>query len=67
VRKSSPLPLAAAVNAALVRALASVDSAVTSQRAAVAEALLAVGLLAHVGTLTRVGALVHSQRRALDE
>lgn len=37
------------------------DAAMAGQGAAVTESLLAVGLLAHMGTLARVGALVDSQ------
>jgi len=59
--------LATAINVALVGPLASMDSTVAGQRAAVAESLLAIRLFAHVRALTRVCPLMDSQGRALDE
>lgn len=61
------LPFTAALHAALVGALACVDATMAGQGAAVAEAFLALGVLADVGALARVGALVDSQGRPLDE
>lgn len=59
--------LSATLNAALVGPLASVNSTVAGQRTAVAESLLAIGLLAHVWAFTGMGSLMNSQGRALDE
>lgn len=59
--------LAAPVDRALVRSLASVNSSVASQGTAIAEPLLAIRLFTHVWTLTRVCSLMDSQGRALDE
>jgi len=64
---SLSLPLAATIDTALVGPLAGMDTTVTGERAAVAESLLALGLLAHVRAFARVRALVHGQGRALDE
>lgn len=55
------LPLATTIDSALVGPLSSVDATMTSERTAIAESLLTLGLLAHVRAFTRVSTLMDRQ------